>query len=49
MISFYISSKRLHLKYNGLSDVKAVSITNKEYGFAVHFFVDICIGFRVNI
>ena len=37
MISFYILSKRLFLKRKGLSDVRVVSITKKEYGYAVHF------------
>ena len=37
MISFYIISKRLHLKRKGLSDVKVVSITKKENGIAKHF------------
>ena len=37
MINFYILSKRLFLKRGELSDAKVVSITKKEYGFAVHF------------
>ena len=32
MISFYVLPKRLLLK-----DVRVVSLTKKEYGFAVHF------------
>ena len=35
MISFYILSKRF-LKREELSDARVVSITKKEYGFAVH-------------
>ena len=38
MISFYILSKRLSLKRKGLSNARVVSITKKEYGFAVNFF-----------
>ena len=38
MISFYIFSKRLFLKHEGLSDARVASITEKEHGFAVHFF-----------
>ena len=37
MISFYVLSKRLFLKRKGLSDIRVVSVTKKEYGFAVHF------------
>ena len=37
MISFYILSEILFLKREELSDVRVVSITKKEYGFAVHF------------
>ena len=36
MISFYILSKRFFLKREELSDAREVSITKKEYGFAVH-------------
>ena len=36
MTSFYIFSKGLGLKHKGLSDVRVVSITKNEYGFAVH-------------
>ena len=39
MISFYIHSKRLHLKHTGLSDTRIVALTKQEYGFMVHFFV----------
>ena len=38
MIIFYILSKRCLLKRIELSDVRVVSITKKEYGFAVNFF-----------
>ena len=41
MISFYILSKILFLKYEGLSDVRVASITKKEYGFTVHFCKDL--------
>lgn len=37
MITFYICSKRLHLKRQGLSDTSVVSLTKKIYGFSVHF------------
>ena len=37
MFSFYIISKILFLKPEGLSDAQVVSITKKEYGFLVHF------------
>ena len=37
MISFYILCKRLFLKRKGLSYARVRSITQKEYGFAVHF------------
>ena len=30
------------LKRKGLSDARVVSITKKEYDFAIHFFVKIC-------
>ena len=36
MISFYILSKRLFLKGKALSDTRVVSITKKNYCFAVH-------------
>ena len=39
MISFYILSKRFFLKREGLSDARVLSVTEKEYGFAVPFFV----------
>ena len=34
---FYIVSKIFFLKHEDLSDARVVSITKKEYGFAVHF------------
>ena len=37
LINFYILSTRFFLIRKGLSDVRVVSITKKEYGFAVHF------------
>ena len=40
MISFYILSKRLSLKREGLFDAKVSSITKTDCGFAVHFFKD---------
>ena len=40
MISFYIFSKRLHLKCKGLSYARVVSFTEEEYWFAVHFCKD---------
>ena len=40
MISFYIFSKRLHLKCKGLSYARVVSFTEEEYGFAMHFCKD---------
>ena len=36
LISFYILSKRFFLKREELSDARVVSLTRKEYGFAVH-------------
>ena len=36
MISFYIVPERLSLKCNELSNARVVSITKKEYYFAVH-------------
>ena len=41
MISFYILSERIFLKYQGLSDAKVASITKKEYGFAVFLCKDL--------
>ena len=49
MISFYILSKRIPLKHEGISDTGVPSITKKEYGFAVHFFVTIHKISKVNI
>ena len=40
MISFHILSKTIILKRKGLSDARVGSITKKEYGFAVHFYID---------
>ena len=40
MISFYILSKRLFLKCKRLSDARVALITKKEYGLAVHFYID---------
>ena len=40
MISFYILCTRYFLKSEELSDGRVVSITKKEYGFAVHFYKD---------
>ena len=37
MITSYIISKRLRLKRKELYDERVVSLTKKEYGFAVHF------------
>ena len=37
MLSFHILSNTLRLKRKGLFDAKVVSITKKEYGFAVQF------------
>ena len=41
IITFYIMPERFVLKGKGLSDAIVVSINKKEYGFAVHFLVDI--------
>ena len=46
---FYIVSKRFFQKRKGLSDARVESITKKEYGFAVHFFVKIHKIANVNI
>ena len=40
MITFYIISKRLHLKRKGLSDARVVSITKKEILFQYIFCKD---------
>ena len=37
VIGFYFLSKRFFLKHEGLSDAREASITEKNYGFAVHF------------
>ena len=49
MISFYILTTGFFLKCKGLSDVREVSITKKEYGFPVHFFIKIHKVLNVNI
>ena len=49
IISFHVLSKRFFLKREGLSGARVVSITKKEYGFAVHFFVKIHKVFKANI
>ena len=49
MISFYILSERFLLKRKGLSDARVASITKKEYGFGVIFFVKIHKVFKDNI
>ena len=36
MVDFYILSKRLHVKRKGLFHARTVSLTTKEYGFAVY-------------
>ena len=36
-MSFYILSKGFFLKRKGLADTRVVSVSKKEYGFAVHF------------
>ena len=41
MISFYIPLKRISLKRKGLSDAREASVTDKECGFTVYFFVKI--------
>ena len=41
MISFYIPSKRFSLKQKRLSDATVASIAKKEYGFAIHFYIDL--------
>ena len=48
MINFDIVSKRLFLKREELYDARIVSITKKEYGFAV-FFIKIHKVLKVNI
>ena len=37
MIDFYIVSTSFFLKRKGLSEQRVVSITKKEYGFAMQF------------
>ena len=41
--------KRFFLNLKGLSDASVASLTKKEYGLAVYFFVDINEIFSVNI
>ena len=41
MISFYILSKRSLLKFKGLSNAGATSVTKIEDGFAANFLVKI--------
>ena len=38
MITFYILQRRLHLKHKELSDARLLSVTKKEYVFAVHLY-----------
>ena len=38
MISFYILSEKIFLKCEGLFDVRLVSISEYNYGFAVIFY-----------
>ena len=40
MIDFYVLSKIFFLKREKLSDARVMSITKKEYSFAVHFYKD---------
>ena len=40
MISFIFFLKDSSLKREGLFDARVASITEKEYGFAVHFYID---------
>ena len=40
MVSFYIISERFLLKRKGLSDARVASMTKKEYGFSVQFYID---------
>ena len=53
MIGFYILSKKLFSKRKELSDARVVSITKKEYSFAVFFIkihkVDIWIISKCNL
>ena len=48
MISFCIFYTRLFLKRKGLSDARVVSISKKEYGFAVLFFIKMHKVLKVN-
>ena len=49
MVSFNNFSKRFCLKCKVLSDSRVVSITKKEHGFVLHFFVKIHKVSKVNI
>ena len=49
MISFYTISKRIFLKHKGISHTRVISITQKEYAFAVYFFVKVYKGIKSNI
>ena len=40
MISCHILSIRFFLERKGLSDARVASRTKKEYGFALHFYID---------
>ena len=39
MISFYVLSESFFLKRNGLFDARVASIIEKEYDFAVRFYI----------
>ena len=45
----YIYFKRFFLNRKGLSDGKVVSLTKKEYGSALHFFIDLYEIFKINL
>ena len=49
MISFYILPKIFFLNRERSFEARVASVTNKEYGFAVHFFLKIHEVFKVNI
>ena len=49
MICFYILSDRFFLKRKGLFDVRLVSISENNYGFAVIFFVKVHTVLKVTI
>ena len=46
---FYYIFKKKFLNLKGLPDASVASLTKKEYGSAVHFFVDLNETFRVNV